>query len=80
MAAVLFINAWVHILPSLATQTYSPGLVSALVLYLPLSIVTYYRAIHDRALSQPVISHSLILGVVWMLLPFAFQAARFTRR
>ena len=24
-ATVLFINAWVYILPSLATQTYSPG-------------------------------------------------------
>ncbi len=44
IAALLFLNGLLHLLGSIATGTYSPGLVTGVVLYLPLGQLALMRA------------------------------------
>jgi hypothetical protein len=44
VAAVLFINALLHILGSVLTATYSPGLFTGVILYVPLGGLSLLRA------------------------------------
>lgn len=47
IATVLFANGLVHLFGSLGTGTYSPGLVTGVVLYLPLGQLALLRAMHQ---------------------------------
>lgn len=44
VAAVLFVNALLHVLGSAVTGTYSPGLVTGMILYVPLGGLSLLRA------------------------------------
>ncbi len=44
IAALLFVNGLLHILGSIATGTYSPGLFTGVILYLPLGQLALMRA------------------------------------
>jgi hypothetical protein len=44
VAAVLFVNALLHVLGSLLTATYSPGMFTGVILYLPLGGLALLRA------------------------------------
>ena len=44
LAAVLFVNALLHILGSVVTGTYSPGLFTSVILYVPLGGLALLRA------------------------------------
>jgi hypothetical protein len=43
-AAILFVNAFAHVLGSVATRSYSPGLITGVVFYLPLAGLVLLRA------------------------------------
>ena len=45
LAAVLGINAAVHLLGSIVTETYSPGAVTAALLYVPLVVYALWRVL-----------------------------------
>ena len=49
IAAIVTLNALLHLLGSFATGTYSPGLITGVVLYLPLGQLTLLRAWHQQA-------------------------------
>ena len=67
IATILLINALAHLLASLATGTYSPGLFTGVVLYLPLSQLTLLRAwaqAHGHAFGRGVAAGTTVhLGV-----------------
>ncbi|MGH7427349.1 MAG: HXXEE domain-containing protein, partial [Candidatus Methylomirabilaceae bacterium] len=44
VAALIFINAIIHIVGTVRFRRYSPGLVSALLLYIPLAVYAYSRS------------------------------------
>jgi hypothetical protein len=44
VAVVLGVNGVAHLLASLATRTYSPGLITGVVIYLPLAKLVLMRA------------------------------------
>jgi hypothetical protein len=44
IATILLVNGIAHVLASLATGTYSPGLITGVVLYLPLAQLSLLRA------------------------------------
>jgi hypothetical protein len=75
-AALLFVNAWFHIGPSLATRTYSPGLATAIGLYLPLPILTYTQSIRLQGTNAREVLLTLFWGAAWMVLPLLFQGIR----
>lgn len=43
-ATIVFINGIAHLVGSIWTNTYSPGVVSGLLLWIPLGAATFYRA------------------------------------
>lgn len=76
VAALVVLNAFVHLLPSLIHWQYSPGLISALVLYLPLGASAYVVA-HGRSLAtRKEMFLSVQLGAACMAAPFIYQVFR----
>ena len=71
---VVLINGVVHALASVATWSYSPGVVSGLLLYVPLGAFTLLRA--KRSVNARTLRAGLIVGVlmhaVVVLLAFGF--------
>lgn len=62
VAAVLTLNGALHLLGSLATSSYSPGVVSGTLVYLPLGLITLVRG---RASVAPgAFLGALITGVL----------------
>ena len=62
MATVFLINTLSHLAGSVVTGTYSPGLFSAVILYLPLASVTLIRAA-DQA-SREYVLHGVAAGAL----------------
>jgi hypothetical protein len=70
IATVLFINGIAHVAGSLLTARYSPGLVTGVILYLPLAQLTLMRAwlqaqpgLFGRGIVVGVAVHALV-GVI----------------
>ena len=71
---VLLVNGLVHALASVVTWSYSPGVVSGLLLFIPLGTITLRRAresVNRRTFRAGVIVGVLMHGVV-VLLAFGF--------
>jgi len=60
---VLFLHVFTHVGQSLIMRTYTPGVVTAVVLVLPYSLYTYYRLFAEGWVSWPLI---------WKTLPYSF--------
>jgi hypothetical protein len=68
--ALLFLNAiFLQIGPAIVTRRYSPGLVSSVILFLPIASWAYYGAYLDDVLDPVVAILSLLLGAFLVLLP-----------
>jgi hypothetical protein len=71
---VFLVNGLVHAIASLLTKSYSPGLVSGLLLFVPLGTVTLARA--RRLVNRRTLRAGIIVGVlmhaVVVLLAFGF--------
>jgi len=66
--AVLVIHALsLHVLPSLAQRRLAPGTVTAVLLYLPVTVWALYGAYLDGALGPHVVVISVLLGVLYSL-------------
>ncbi len=67
LPAVLLINTvFFHVLPSLTARRPNPGLFTAVVLYLPISIWAYMAAGDDGVLDAGTVVLSLLLGAAGM--------------
>ena len=67
MAALLAINVLIHVVASIRLKGYSAGLVTALLLYLPIVTYAYYVALTGGELTPADVVLSFIMGVLWML-------------
>jgi hypothetical protein len=77
-ATVILINGLVHAGASVATGSYSPGLISGLLLFVPLGAITLLRArrqVNARTLRAGVVVGVIMHGAVVLL---AFGFARIT--
>ena len=70
VATILFINVFAHIGGAIRLKGYNAGLISALLLYLPISVYAYYYYWINGSLTQSDIILSVLLGLVWMILLF----------
>jgi hypothetical protein len=69
-AALMFINGlFAHAGASLLKRKYSPGVLTGLVLFLPLSLWAYYAAYLDGVLTASAVVWSTILGALSMAYP-----------
>jgi hypothetical protein len=68
--ALLLLNAiFMQIGPAIITRTYAPGLVSSVLLFLPIASWAYYGAYLDDVLDPVVTILSLLLAFFLMALP-----------
>tara|TARA_R110000868_G_scaffold84822_5_gene238928 strand:- start:10347 stop:10814 length:468 start_codon:yes stop_codon:yes gene_type:complete len=73
IAALMLINGlFFHILPTLVQRKFSPGVITSVVLFLPIGIWAYCGAYCDQVLTWPVLIISLVLGGLLMASPFIF--------
>jgi hypothetical protein len=66
-AALVLVNAVIHIANSVRESRYSPGLITATILYLPVGAVAYLTYAIAGLTPLPVLVGSLLLGIVWMV-------------
>jgi Protein of unknown function with HXXEE motif len=70
IAAIVLINTVSHMAGAVLTQSYAPGLISAVVLYVPLGSLTLIRAIDQSArgtVSKGVAAATAIHGLVFVV-------------
>lgn len=72
-ATIVFINGAAHLAGSILTNTYSPGVVSGVLLWIPLGAATFYRA-WKRVTRCSFIS-GLLVGALIHALLFAVLAS-----
>jgi hypothetical protein len=61
VATVVSINALLHLTGSVVTRSYSPGLITGIVLYLPLGQLLLIRALHQ--VEPPRFTRGVLAGV-----------------
>ena len=75
--AFMLVNAILfHILPVLITKQYSPGVFTAVVLFLPVGTWAYAAAAEDGVLTGQAIVMSAVLGLAIMLMPIVIQKTK----
>ena len=77
MPALMLINATLfHVMPTVASRVYSPGLATAVVLFYPVAIWAYYGAWQDGVLSVRVGVLSGLFGALLMAAPIVLLKVR----
>jgi len=75
--AFMLVNAVLfHIVPTAITRIFSPGLFTAVVLFVPVTVWTYYGAWEDGALTAFAGVVSGILGFLMMMFPIVLQVTK----
>ena len=77
IATIVLVNTFAHAGGAALTRSYAPGLISAVVLYIPLGSLTMIRALDqaDRTQLTRGIIAGLIIHALVFLLAFAFATA-----
>ena len=72
IAGLLFINALMHIGASARRKGYAPGVVTGLLLYLPLSIYAYGLFLNSSLLTAGGILATGLLGLFYQAIPIGY--------
>ena len=75
-AAWIFSNFTIHAFFTLSTGEYSPGVVTAGAIYVPVSVYIYSSALASGMLTGPVFIASVVLGFSIMYVPTLIQIWR----
>lgn len=71
LPALQLINGiFFHIIPTIVKGRFSPGVITSVILFLPISLWAYYGAYKDGALSNVSIPLSLLFAACIMASPF----------
>jgi hypothetical protein len=68
--AILIINAFLHAGGTIATRRYSPGVVTAVLLYWPIGGYAVYSMAQNWNLKGATLAKGLLLGAGWHSIPF----------
>ena len=74
VAGLLGFNALIHMGAAIRTRGYAPGLMSSLLLYLPISIASYIISVGSGVVTTPQAVSSFLLGGIYNALPIATLA------
>lgn len=69
--AILF-----HIAPVLVTRIFSPGVITAVLLFLPVTAWIYYNAYLDGVLTFSTVALSSVSGALLMFFPIVLQKTK----
>jgi hypothetical protein len=76
VASLVLSNAAIHIVGTLFLGQYSPGILSSVLLYIPLGLYAFRVAAGSGQMSTGAYARAVLLGVLWMAAPLAFQVVR----
>ena len=77
--AFMVVNAILfHIAPALVTRIFSPGVITAVLLFLPVTAWIYYSAYLDGVLSLSAVALSSLSGALLMFFPIVLQKTKAT--
>lgn len=72
--ALMVINAiFFHILPTIIKRKFSPGVLTSIFLFLPLSYIAYYEAYKQNLFSIQLLFITISGGIIIMLYPIFLQ-------
>jgi len=74
VASLLFLNALMHIVGAVKVRGYVPGVISGVLLYLPLSLYAYYLFASSGQLTFLGGIASGLLGVLYQAIPIGYLA------
>jgi hypothetical protein len=80
VAAVLLSNVGFHVLASVQTRGYSPGVITAVLLYLPLAAYGYWSFVHAGLASWSTAVTALLLGLSYPIFSLLNHRRRATAR
>jgi len=72
IASLLVSNGLIHLAGSLRARRYAPGLVSGLLLYIPLGITAYVLFLGSGQVSIAQVLLSALLGLAYQLVPIGY--------
>ncbi len=78
--SLLLINTIIHIAPTIRQKRYNPGLFSAVLLYIPTGIAGYIHLYRNHLITNQQLLFSALLALLWMSVPFLYQALRIMRK
>jgi hypothetical protein len=73
-AALLFINGLIHLGACFRIRGYAPGVISGILLYLPLSVYTYCVFVGSGQLTVSATIISCLLGLFYQAVPAGYLA------
>jgi hypothetical protein len=79
IASLLFLNALMHIEGSIRAKGYAPGLISGILLYLPLSSYAAYLLAASGRLTLTESIAAALLGVLYQAVPLGYLALSTTK-
>jgi hypothetical protein len=79
LAALLVANACFHILGTIRTHSYSPGIITALVLFIPLAVYGYVHFLQSRQASVGTALSAVLLGGSFNFISAALHRRRARR-
>jgi hypothetical protein len=80
LGALLFSNAIFHLMGAFETKRYSPGMVTAVLLYLPLPVFGYAHFLRTGRASAGTAIVAALIGGSYHFIAFANHRRRATRR
>jgi Protein of unknown function with HXXEE motif len=79
IAALFLINTVMHLVPMAIVRRYSPGVVSAVFLYVPLAIYAFYVVDEAGKLSTLTVIGAFLLSFLWLAFPIGASFIRSAR-
>ena len=76
LAALLFSNAIFHIIGAIQTRRYSPGMISGIVLYIPLAIYGFAHFLRSEQASMGTVLIAIAIGGSYHFISFANHRRR----
>jgi hypothetical protein len=80
IASLLVFNGLTHLAGSLRARRYAPGLISGLLLYLPLGITAYVFFLRSSQVSVMQTLLSILLGLAYQAVPVGYLGLASLRR
>lgn len=80
VAALLFINGLMHILGCVRVKGYAPGVITGVLLYIPLSTYAYYVFISSSQLTPGGAVAAGVLGLLYQAVPISYFILASTMR
>ena len=74
VAGLLFFNGLIHIMGCVRVRGYAPGVISGVLLYLPLAGYAYYLTISSGQLTLAGVIVTGVLGLLYQAVPIGYLA------